>query len=78
MSNSKHNLPIAPNILNREFAVSSPSKVWVSDITYILTDKCWLYLAGIKDLFNGDLVHHRRFKTRQPAIQEITEYNDLL
>ncbi|MBA3756727.1 MAG: IS3 family transposase, partial [Nitrosomonas sp.] len=55
-TDSKHHLPVAPNILNREFAVSSPGKVWVSDITYIPTDEGWLYLAGIKDLFNGELV----------------------
>jgi putative transposase len=55
-TDSKHNLPVAPNILNREFSVNVPGKVWVSDITYIPTDERWLYLAGIKDLFNGELV----------------------
>jgi putative transposase len=55
-TNSRHHLPFAPNILKREFAVSAPDKVWVSDITYISTDEGWLYLAGIKDLFNGELV----------------------
>ncbi len=55
-TDSKHNLPVAPNILNREFAVNAPGNVWVSDITYIPTDEGWLYLAGIKDLFNGELV----------------------
>ena len=35
---------------------TDPSKVWVSDITYIPTDEGWLYLAGVKDLFNGELV----------------------
>ncbi len=55
-TDSKHHLPVAPNILNREFSVRSPSKVWVSDITYIPTDEGWLNLTGIKDLFNGELV----------------------
>ena len=55
-TDSKHNLPVAPNILNREFSVNAPGIVWVSDITYIPTDEGWLYLAGIKDLFNGELV----------------------
>ncbi len=55
-TDSKHNLPVAPNILNREFSVNAPGKVCVSDITYIPTDEGWLYLAGIKDLFNGELV----------------------
>ncbi len=53
-TDSKHNLPVAPNILNREFSVNAPGKVWASDITYILTDEGWLYLAGVKDLFNGE------------------------
>ena len=49
-TDSKHDLPVAPNILNREFAVDEPNKVWVSDITYIPTDEGWLYLAGVLDL----------------------------
>ena len=55
-TDSKHYLPVAPNILNREFTVNAPGIVWVSDVTYIPTDEGWLYLAGIKDLFNGELV----------------------
>ena len=55
-TNSKHNLPIVPNILEREFTVRAPGKLWLSDMTYIPTDEGWLYLAGIKDLFNGELV----------------------
>jgi putative transposase len=55
-TNSKHSLPVAPNLLDRQFAVAVPNKVWVTDITYIATDEGWLYLAGIKDLFNGELV----------------------
>ncbi|MBA3754724.1 MAG: IS3 family transposase [Nitrosomonas sp.] len=50
-TDSKHHLPVAPNILNRESAVRSPSKAWVSDITYIPTNQDWLYLAGVNDLF---------------------------
>jgi hypothetical protein len=55
-TDSKHNLPVAPNLLDRQFAVTAPNKAWVTDITYIATDEGWLYLAGIKDLFNGELV----------------------
>lgn len=55
-TDSAHKLPVAPNLLNREFGVSAPNKAWVSDITYIPTDGGWLYLAGLKDLFNGELV----------------------
>lgn len=55
-TDSGHKLPVAANVLKREFAVTAPNKAWVSDITYIPTDEGWLYLAGIKDLFNGELV----------------------
>ena len=49
-TDSKHCLPIAPNMLRREFAVCEPNKVWASDITYIPTQEGWLYLAGVMDL----------------------------
>lgn len=53
---SHHNLPIAPNVLGREFAVDHPNRVWVSDITYIPTGAGWLYLAIVLDLFARKLV----------------------
>jgi len=49
-TDSKHDLPVAENILDREFRVDEPNKVWTSDITYIPTDEGWLYLAGVLDL----------------------------
>jgi putative transposase len=55
-TDSKHDLPFAPNVLKREFALSAPDKAWVSDITFIHTEEGWLYLAGVKDLFSGELV----------------------
>ena len=55
-TNSNHRLPVVENILNRQFRTDAPNKVWVSDITYIPTDEGWLYLAGHKDLFSGDIV----------------------
>ncbi len=55
-TDSKHSLPVAPNLLDRQFGVAAPNKIWVTDITYIPTDEGWLYLAGVKDLFNGELV----------------------
>lgn len=55
-TDSRHSLPVAPNLLDRQFAVTAPNRAWVTDITYIPTDEGWLYLAGIKDLFNGELV----------------------
>jgi putative transposase len=53
---SRHNLPIAPNLLDRQFAASAPNRAWVTDITYVATGEGWLCLAGIKDLFNGERV----------------------
>jgi putative transposase len=53
---SKHNLPVSENILNQQFQVSKPNKVWLSDITYVPTDEGWLYLAGHKDLFTHEIV----------------------
>ena len=53
---SNHNLPVADNILNHQFQVSVPNKVWLSDITYVPTDEGWLYLAGHKDLFTHEIV----------------------
>ena len=55
-TDSKHNLPVAPNLLNRQFEVPEPNRVWVSDISYIRTAEGWLYLAVILDLFNRRVV----------------------
>ena len=54
-TDSAHTLPVAANVLNREFAATAPNKVWVTDITYIATDEGWLYLAGVKDVFSGSV-----------------------
>lgn len=51
-TNSKHSLPIYPNLLNQEFQVDAPGKVWVGNITYIHTNEGWLYLATIMDLYS--------------------------
>lgn len=51
-TNSKHNYPVAPNSLNRNFTASAPNKVWVSDITYIRTKCGWVYLTVFIDLFS--------------------------
>jgi putative transposase len=55
-TDSNHNLPVAQNILNRDFAISEPNKVWVSDITYVRTMQGWLYLAAVIDLFNRKVI----------------------
>ena len=55
-TNSRHNLPVAENLLGQQFKVYQPNKIWLSDITYIPTDEGWLYLAGHKDLFTNEIV----------------------
>ena len=55
-TDSKHNFPVAPNLLKREFTVDRPNAVWVSDISYIWTSEGWLYLAGVLDLYSRQLV----------------------
>ena len=55
-TDSNHTMPVAPNLLGQKFNANRPNQIWVSDITYVPTDEGWLYLAGHKDLFSGDLV----------------------
>lgn len=55
-TNSKHNYPVADNILNQNFTATKPNQIWVSDITYIPTDEGWLYLAAVVDLFQRKVV----------------------
>lgn len=51
-TDSKHNLPIAENLLQRQFHVDEPNQAWVSDITYVSTAEGWLYLATFIDLYS--------------------------
>ncbi|MBC9785953.1 IS3 family transposase [Heliobacterium chlorum] len=55
-TNSNHKLPVAENLLNQNFKVDAPNKVWVSDITYIPTEEGWSYVATVKDLFHKGIV----------------------
>jgi putative transposase len=55
-TNSNHDLPVAENLLNREFTAEKPNQKWVSDITYVWTDEGWLYLAGVMDLYGRTIV----------------------
>ena len=55
-TDSKHNLPVSLNVLNRQFEQVLPDKVWVCDITYIRTGSGWLYLAAVLDLHSRKIV----------------------
>lgn len=55
-TDSKHRMPVAPNLLNREFSARKPNLVWVTDITYCATEEGWMYLATYVDLFSRKVV----------------------
>ena len=55
-TDSRHNLPVAPNVLDRKFIVAAPNQVWVGDLTYIATEEGWLFLAVVIDLFSRKVV----------------------
>ena len=55
-TNSKHRLPVSPNLLSRCFTTQESDKVYVGDITYIWTSEGWLYLAVVIDLFSRKVV----------------------
>lgn len=55
-TNSRHDYPVAPNLLERQFEVERPDSVWGTDITYLWTQEGWLYLAVVIDLFSRKVV----------------------
>ena len=55
-TDSKHSLPVADNLLDRNFTPAVPNQVWTSDITYLWTDEGWLYLAEVVDLFSRKVI----------------------
>ena len=55
-TDSRHDLPIAPNLLDRNFVAPAPNCVWLADITYVETDQGWLYLATVMDLYSRRIV----------------------
>lgn len=72
-TNSKHNLPVAPNLLNRDFHPEKPNEVYAGDITYVWTTEGWLYLAVVIDLFSRSVVGWAMDKsmTRQLVINAL-------
>ena len=55
-TDSKHNFPVAKNVLNREFSPSAPNRAWGTDITYLWTQQGWVYLAVVIDLYSRRVV----------------------
>jgi transposase InsO family protein len=55
-TDSRHELPVAPNLLDRNFAAERPDAVWLADISYLPTGEGWLYLAAVEDLATREVV----------------------
>jgi putative transposase len=55
-TDSNHQLPVAPNVLEQNFSADAPNQKWVGDITYLLTNEGWLYLAVIIDLYSRAVI----------------------
>jgi putative transposase len=55
-TDSRHALPVAPNLIKRDFSPVQPNQCWGADITYLATDEGWLYLAVVIDFFNREIV----------------------
>lgn len=72
-TNSKHTLPIYPNLLNQQFQVDHPSQVWVADITYVRTKEGWLYLASVMDLYSRRILgwHMSERMTKELTIRAL-------
>ncbi|RQR33249.1 hypothetical protein DIE22_18365 [Burkholderia sp. Bp9142] len=56
MTNSKHDLSVAPNLLSRDFSLTAPNQAWHRDISYIATNEGWLYLAVLKERYGREIV----------------------
>ena len=55
-TNSRHTLPVAPNLLEQDFTAKAPNQKWVGDITYLATSEGWLYLAMLIDLYSRKVI----------------------
>jgi transposase InsO family protein len=55
-TNSRHGLPVAPNLLKQDFTADAPNHKWVGDITYLATGEGWLYLAVLIDLYSRKVI----------------------
>jgi transposase InsO family protein len=86
-TDSKHKLPVAPNLLARNFEASAPNRRWVGDITYLRTGEGWLYLAAVLDLYSRMVVgwavsvvidRHLVLKALDMALQRRGPGEDLL
>ena len=68
-TDSRHSLPVAPDLVQRRFNPEAPNQLWSGDITYIPTDEGWLYLAAVIDLFNRQVVGWSLQPHRQASLE---------
>lgn len=69
-TDSKHNYPVAPNLLNRQFSAGRPNEKWLTDITYIPTKEGWLYLATVLDVCSRKVVGWAMDKNMDESLVE--------
>ncbi|CAA0102862.1 Uncharacterised protein [BD1-7 clade bacterium] len=55
-TDSKHALPVSPNLLERDFTADAPNQKWAGDITHLCTSESWLYLAVVIDLYSRAVI----------------------
>lgn len=67
-TDSKHHLPVAENVLNRQFNPSVPNQVWGTDITYLWTQEGWVYLAVVIDLYSRRVIGWAMDRRMQKAL----------
>jgi putative transposase len=67
-TDSKHSLPLALNLLDRQFTTPAPNRVWLADITYVPTNEGWLYRAVVLDLFSRRVVGWAMRETMPQAL----------
>ena len=77
-TDSRHDLPIAPNLLKQQFSAAMPNTIWLADITYLPTGEGWLYLAVVLDLATRKIVgwsmrDHMRTELTQAALMMATQ-----
>jgi transposase InsO family protein len=69
-TDSRHNRPVAPNLLKRDFSADAPNEKWVGDIVGIWTDEGWLYLAALLDTYSRLIVGWAMSVYRDEALVE--------
>lgn len=67
-TDSKHDLPVSPNLLQRDFSASAINQKWVCDISYVRTDEGWVYLAIVLDLYSRKVIGWSMDKQMKKAL----------